>query len=359
MKYDYLEIFVGTAKTVAYWHVKGMGFEVVAYCGPETGNVEQVSYLLAKNDIRLLITSAYQHENQFFVNTHGNSVKRFAISVENVGEAYQNALQRGAIPLLAPYCLVDEKGEVEQAHLKLFDDNEIVFINRTQYKGTFKPKFQAFDKKWFRPNFDSHLQEIDHLTCALRENEMAFWEGYWQNIFQATTIQSFEKQEVSAANTGLYMKVLQSQQGKFNQVLVEPVNEVRKSQVQVFLDAHKGTGVQHIAFSSNNILETKEALAENGVEFTTYPNSYYENLRKKYPHLDIDLFQQHQILCDVMDDAILLQTFTQPIDDRPTLFYEIVQRINNYNGFGLENVKALFEAVAADLEKKSLIMNDL
>jgi 4-hydroxyphenylpyruvate dioxygenase len=357
MEYDYIEYYVGMAKMVAYWHVKALGFKVIAYCGPETGVPDRCSYYIVKNDIKLVITSASQPSSYkivSFVDLHGNGIKKFSIKVNNVKESFQRAVKNGAIPVQFPEMLSDENGYVEQAALKAFDDNEIVLINYDNYSGDFIPGYKNVAPEWEMEAEDSGLRKIDHVACALRLNEMGLWEDYFNNIFNSRTVKQFDERQVEGQQQkkiGMLLKVLQSEDKQVNNVLVEPDHGIR-SQVQLFIDQNYGAGIQHIAFDSENIFKSVEVLRSNGVKFVKSPDSYYTTLEKKYPHLDVHLLKKHGVLCDVLDGALLFQIFTTPIGDRATFFYEIVQRVNNYEGFGLDNISALFEALEMELHEK-------
>ncbi|MFB6453959.1 4-hydroxyphenylpyruvate dioxygenase [Chitinophaga sp. Hz27] len=352
MEYDYIEYYVGMAKMVVYWHVRALGFKVVAYCGPETGTPDRCSYYIVKNNIKLVITSASQPSSYkivSFVDLHGNGIKRMAVRVNDVSLAFHKALRNGAIPMQSPHVLSDDQGEVEMASLKLFDDNEIVLINYDNYIGDFMPGYRNVEKDWNIPTEDSQLEKIDHVACALRLNEINLWEGYFNHIFQSKTVTKFDERKVSdEKKIGMLLKVLQSEDKQMNNVLVEP-DAATKSQVQLFIDQNYGAGIQHIAFESGNIFKSVDLLKANGVKFTKTPDSYYDKLGEKYPDLDIEALRERGVLCDVLDGALLFQVFTGPIGDRATLFYEIVQRVNNYEGFGLDNITALFEAMELEL----------
>jgi 4-hydroxyphenylpyruvate dioxygenase len=352
MEYDFIEYYVGMAKMVVYWHVKALGFKVIAYSGPETGVADRCSYYIVKNDIKLVITSASQPSSYkivSFVDLHGNGIKKIAVKVDNVTEFFKRAMKNGAIPVQHPDVLSDDNGFVEHASLKVFDDNEIVLINYDNYNGDFLPGYKNVEHEWNMEGEDSALEKIDHVACALRLNEIDLWENYFNNIFHSKTVTQFdERQKGGEKKIGMLLKVLQSENKQMNNVLVEPDHGI-KSQVQLFIDQNYGAGIQHIAFESGNIFRSVEVLRLNGVKFTKYPESYYEKLAIKYPSLDITLLKKHGVLCDVLDGALLFQIFTAPIGDRATFFYEIVQRVNNYEGFGLDNIHALFEAMETEL----------
>jgi len=362
LEYDYIEYYVGMAKMVVYWHVKALGFKVIAYCGPETGVPDKCSYYITKNDIKLVITSASQPSSYkivSFVDLHGNGIKKISVKVSNVREYFNRAVKGGAIPLQYPFTLTDEYGQVDQASLKIFDDNEIVLIDYNNYRGDFIPGYKNVEADWESLGADSELQKIDHVACALRLNEITLWESYFNSIFNLKTVKQFDKRAASNDSVegekkiGILLKVLQSENKQMNNVLVEPDHGV-KSQVQLFIDQNYGAGIQHIAFASNNIFKSVEILRENGVRFTKYPESYYDGLEEKYPDLDVAILRKHGILCDVLNGSLLFQIFTAPIGDRATFFYEIVQRVNDYEGFGLDNIRALFNAMEQELSIKQV-----
>ena len=236
------------------------------------------------------------------------------------------------------------------ASVKIFDDNEIMFVNYDNYNGVFMPGFEAIESgEWDFEKEESHLQNIDHIASALRINEIKIWEPYFNNIFSSKTVSCFdERQKDGESKIGMYLKVLQTNDKQVNNVLVEP-DQHKSTQVQLFIDEHYGSGIHHIAFSSSNIFKSVEILRKNGVKFTSFPDSYYTNLSKKYPKLDVAKIQKHGVLCDVVDDTFLFQVFTAPIGDRATFFYEVVQRVNYYDGFGLDNIHALFAAMEEEI----------
>lgn len=361
--FDYVELYVGMARMVAWWHVKALGFDLVACRGPETGADDRLSFFLRKGDIRLVITSAYHHspfsfDLLSFVDRHGNGVKRWGMRVAKVETALQDALSKGGILQKAPWQERDLHGQVTFASLKLFDDNEVLFFDDSAYNGPFLPGYEALEPNPWMIQEDSCLESIDHMASALRENEAPVWSDYLNRIFGSQTVQEFQKGEVGTSNSGLTLKVLQHSGSQQSLVLVEPVNITRNSQVQEYLDEFKGTGIQHIAFSSSNIFQSVQVMRRNGVEFSQPPSAYFKQLRKQLPDagLDFDLLESHGVLCDPDGESYLLQVFTKPIGDRPTHFYEIVQRLNNYQGFGLGNINTLFESVeqeqAARISKK-------
>ncbi len=353
--YDYVEFYVGSAKVWAYWHAKAMGFEIKGYLGPETGIKDKVSYYLVKNKLQIIVTSAVKPNNfeiQAFVSNHGDGVKRWALKVENVKTAFENALRNGAIPIKNLKKISDESGFVEEAAIKLYDDTEIVLTNRDNYNGIFKPGFGKPRQNIELKNEDTGLNEIDHIVGNVRVNEMNHWEEYFNKSLNFETFIEFGAGDISTQYSALLSKVVRSKEGApVKNPLNEPYEGLKKSQIEEYIDEYNGTGVQHIALSTNNILKTIKAMKENGVEFLVPPDTYYDLLRKKNIKIDenIDELKELGILCDDSEGTgYLLQLFTKPIGDRPTFFYEIIQRKRGALGFGQGNFQSLFESIEKD-----------
>ena len=355
--YDFIEFYVGSAKMWAYWHAKAMAFDIVGYCGPETGVKDKTSYFLVKNKIKLVITSALKPSNYeiaSFVERHGDGVKRWSLSVESVQEAFNTAVKNGGIPVRNPKKFEDENGYIEEAAIKLYDDAEIVFINRDNYKGIFRPGFGKPVQKINITSIDSGLEEVDHIVGNVRVNEMNLWENYLNKTLNLETFIEFGAGDISTQYSALLSKVVRSKNG--GGVIKNPINEpyegLKKSQIEEYIDEYFGSGIQHIAISTNNIIATIKALRENGVEFLSVPDTYYELLKeKKLSKMiteNIDELKKYGILCDTEGKGYLLQLFTKSIGDRPTFFYEIIQRREGAEGFGQGNFQALFESIERD-----------
>lgn len=359
LSYAFIEFYVGMAKMVTYWHVKALGFELKGYRGPESAATDEISYLLCKGDINLVITSAAKpsaYNVLSFIDRHGNGVKRIAYRVRNVTEAYATAISRGAIPVADPKRYQDSHGSVERASIRLLDRKEITFFDGSNYEGCFMPGFIPYEITGFTPNFDSGFQVVDHIAYGLHVNEMDFWcNNYFQKIFGGQVVQDIGAGDVITEYSGLLLRLLTSENGALNNVFVEPQNHERASQVQEYVDAYYGSGVQHMAFATDNIFETVAKMRYSGVDFVTYPACYYELLREE-GHCSseiIDKAQKYGVLCDAQQGAYLFQTFTKPFGDRPTFFYEVIQRVGAYQGFALDNITQLFRAVEREQEKRS------
>lgn len=353
--YDYVEFYVGSAKMVAYWFARAMGFKITGYAGPETGVKDKISFYLTLNKIQLVVTSAIQPENyeiSSFVNRHGDGVKRWTMSVDNVETAFDRAAKNGAVPVQRPTKLTDEQGTVEEASIRIFDSTEICFVNRDRYKGIFKPGYKA---PFYRSDFSAKptgLQFIDHIVGNVRENEMDFWSNYFNKSFDFETFVHFGPGDISTKYSALLSKVVRSKDNKIKNPINEPYQGVKKSQIEEYIDAYRGSGIQHMAIATDNIIETIRAMRENGIEFLTVPKTYYDILRERKLDIaeDLNALQELGILCDYDRDGkgYLLQLFTKPIGDRPTFFFEIIQRKRGSESFGQGNFQALFESIERD-----------
>jgi 4-hydroxyphenylpyruvate dioxygenase len=352
--YDYAEFYVGSAKMWAYWHAKALGMEIVAYSGPETGVKGKVSYLMEKNNLRIVLTSAInpsQYEISSFVERHGDGVKRWVLKVKDVNQAFKAAIKNGAIPQREPKRFEDSNGYVEEAALKLYDDSEIVFINRDNFKGIFKPGFGKPIQKIEIKAEDTGLQAIDHIVGNVRVNEMDLWVNYLNKSLNFETFIDFGPGDISTQYSALLSKVVRSTEGPaIKNPINEPYEGLKRSQIEEYIDMYLGSGIQHIAIITNDIIKSIAALRANGVEFLRVPDTYYDMLKEKGIGVteDINELKRYGILCDVEGQGYLLQLFTKPIGDRPTFFYEIIQRRKGAQGFGQGNFQSLFESIEMD-----------
>jgi 4-hydroxyphenylpyruvate dioxygenase len=353
--YDFVEFYVGSAKMWAYWHAKALGFQYIAFCGSETGVRDRVSYYLVKDKIQIVLTSAAKptnYEITSFVDRHGDGVKRWSLKVKDVKIAFDNAIKNGGIPIWGPKKFSDENGYVEEAAIKLYDDAEIVFINRDNYKGIFKPGFGEPLQKIQVKCLDSGLQEIDHIVGNVRVNELKLWENYLNKSLNFETFIEFGEGDISTKYSALLSKVVRSKDGApVKNPINEPFEGKKKSQIEEYLEEYFGSGIQHIAITTDDIITTIKNLKENGVEFLTPPpDTYYQALKDGNWGIteDIDSLKKYGILCDTEGKGYLLQLFTKSIGDRPTFFYEIIQRRKGAEGFGQGNFQSLFESIERD-----------
>jgi 4-hydroxyphenylpyruvate dioxygenase len=340
----FVEIYVGMAKMVAWWHQMALGFQIKGIKEYQGEYGKQISYWLNQGDANLLITSAMDptaHDVVSFVDRHGNSIKRFGLEVDSIEETKQMLLSKKAI---LHSTVKEEKINKEYSayiNIKLFDDNEISFVERSHCKAPL-----AGFKMTSTENKNPYIKRIDHLASVVRINEAEFWNKYLCELLNLNIIQTIGEEFFANMLSGMKMFVMESNHAAFNKVIVEPLpDKAKESQVDVFLNKHLGNGIQHLAFEVDNLFETVETLQSKGVLFTKIPEKYYDILEKEAPELPIDLLRKANVLCEKNGDKILLQVFTEPIGDRPTLFYEFIQRVNNYEGFGAENVKQLFKSL--------------
>jgi 4-hydroxyphenylpyruvate dioxygenase len=356
--YDYVEFYVGSAKMWAYWHAKGMGLDITAYSGPETGIKGRSSYLLEGKSLRIVITSAVdpkEYNISSFVQKHGDGVKKWALKVKDVKFAFDTAVKNGAIPVSTYKKYEDENGFVEEASVKLYDDAEVVFSKRDNYKGHFKPGFSKPIQNIKIEAYNTGLKRIDHIVGNVRINEMDYWVNYLNKTLNFETFLEFGMGDISTQFSSLLSKVVRSKEADIKNPINEPYEGLKKSQIEEYIDEYLGSGIQHIAISTDNIIETIANMKKNGVEFLEPPDSYYDMLRKEKIQIkeSIDDLQANGILCDHGENkGYLLQLFTKPIGDRPTFFYEIIQRRDGAIGFGQGNFQALFESIEKDQIKR-------
>ncbi len=353
-KYDFVEFYVGSAKMVAYWYAKVFGMEITAYLGPETGVRDTVSYYLTKNNLKFVVTSPAQPSNYEvwgFIQKHGDGVKRWAIEVDDVTAAFNYATSRGAVMVRRPEKLEDIHGYVEEAAIRLYDDTELVYVNRDHYDYLFKPKYCVPVQQLNLEAKDTGIIGIDHIVGNVRENEMSLWAEYFNSCMGFETFVDFKAGDIGTKFSSLLSKVVRSADSVIRNPINEPYRGMKKSQIEEYIEQYYGSGVQHIAIQTEDIVKTIAALRHNGMEFLNIPDTYYDMLRGREDlniEENIDDLQKHRILCDKESNGYLLQLFTKPIGDRPTFFFEIIQRHGGSEGFGKGNFQALFESIELD-----------
>jgi len=347
--WDYVELYVGNAKQAMYYYAKAFGFEPYAYRGLETGSRTQVSYALKQNHIRLVLTGALEPEHPItdFIKLHGEGVKDIALRVENCEKAYQEAISRGATSVMEPTECSDEHGTIKKATIATYGETVHSFIERKDYKGVFYPGFQPYQAPFACQG--AGLIGIDHMVGNVEV--MDEWVRFYEKVMGFTSSQNFSDDDISTEYSALMSKVMQNGTGRIKFPINEPAEGKRKSQIQEYLEFNKGPGVQHIAVLTNDILTTVSQLTANGVDFLSVPDTYYEDLVERVGVIeeDIEKLKELRILVDRDDEGYLLQLFSKPVVDRPTLFFEIIQRKGS-RGFGNGNFKALFEALEREQE---------
>src|SRR3954449_3792296 len=345
--WDHVELWVGNAKQAAYFYEHAFGFSRAAYAGPETGVRDRASYVLEQAEVRLVLTSPLRRDSEIgeFQHVHGDGVKDIALRVPDATEAYRQAVQRGARGISEPRWLDDEWGRVELASIATYGDVVHTFVNRSAYEGAYLPGYVAQESSNGRdPGVG--LLTIDHVVGNVELGRMQYWVEYYERVFGMTEMLHFSDDDISTEYSALMSKVMTDGEGKIKFPINEPAEGKRKSQIEEYLEFNHGPGVQHVALASSNIVETVEALQRRGVLFLATPHTYYEDVAERVGEIDEDYadLQRLGILADRDDDGYLLQIFTKTAQDRPTLFFEVIER-HGARGFGDGNFKALFEAI--------------
>ena len=349
---DFIEFFVGNAKQAAYFYQYVFGFKLSGYRGLETGVRDRISYFLEQGNIRFILTSALNSSSPIakHVAKHGDGVKDLAMLVEDVDRAYSETVKRGAEGLEEPHDIKDEYGTIRKAAIAAYGDTIHSFINRKNYKGLFLPGFQ--EKESPLQNISSvGIKFVDHAVGNVELGKMNDWVAFYRDVLGFTQYISFDDKDISTEYSALMSKVMAGGRGMIKFPINEPAEGKKRSQIDEYLDFYEGAGVQHIALLTGDIIDTVTKLKERGLEFLSAPNAYYEQLENRVGKIDepVDKIADLGILVDRDDEGYLLQIFTKPVVDRPTLFYEIIQR-KGARGFGKGNFKALFEAIEREQE---------
>ncbi|HEY1031723.1 MAG TPA: 4-hydroxyphenylpyruvate dioxygenase [Flavipsychrobacter sp.] len=350
---DYLELYVGNAKQSAHYYKTAFGFETVAYSGPETGVRDRASYVLQQGKIRLVLTTALKSDHPIseHVRKHGDGVKVLALWVDDAAKSFKETTQRGAKPYLEPTTLTDEDGEVVMSGIYTYGETIHMFIERKNYKGAFLPGYKKVEGGF--KTKDAGLLYVDHCVGNVgwgRMNETVKW---YEDVMGFANILTFDDKQINTEYSALMSKVMSNGNGYVKFPINEPAEGKKKSQIEEYLDFYEGEGVQHIAIATNDIIATVRDLKSRGVEFLDTPDTYYEDLFDRVGKIDEDLAPLHElkILVDRDEEGYLLQIFTKPQQDRPTLFFEIIQR-KGAKSFGAGNFKALFESIEREQAKR-------
>jgi 4-hydroxyphenylpyruvate dioxygenase len=351
--YDHLEFWVGNAKQAAHYYRHAFGYDVVAYAGPETGIRDRASYVLKQRGIRLVMTTPLTPISAMaqHVALHGDGVRDVAFQVPDAEEAFRVAVGRGAQAHQAPTVLEDEHGKVVRASVKAYGDTLHSFVARDDYSGSFLPGYQPLDAP--RLADPVGLSGIDHVVANVELGKMDYWARWYAEVFGFAQFRHFSDEDISTEYTALMSKVLWDGVGRVKLPINEPAEGKKKSQIEEYLESYRGAGVQHVALSTGDILATVRKLRERGVNFLTVPDAYYADARERVGAVDEswDDLQEQGILVDRDEEGYLLQIFTEPVEDRPTVFYEIIQR-HGATGFGVGNFKALFVSIEQAQERR-------
>lgn len=350
---DYVEFYVGNAKQAAYFYKSAFGFQSLAYSGPETGVKDHVSYAVRQHKLTFVFTTALRGDNAIaqHVAKHGDGVKMLALRVPDAANAWEETTARGGKSFLAPVTLKDNAGELVMSGIHTYGDTVHLFIERRNYNGVFMPGFREWKTVCNPPG--TGLLYVDHCVGNVGWGQMNKWVKFYEDVMGFRNILSFDDNDISTEYSALMSKVMSSGNGFVKFPINEPAEGKKKSQVEEFLDFYNGEGCQHVALATNNIVDTVTQLQNRGVEFLKIPSVYYAELRERVGAIDEDIasLEDLGILVDRDDEGYLLQIFTKPVEDRPTLFFEIIQR-KGAKSFGKGNFKALFEAIEREQEAR-------
>lgn len=347
---DYVEFYVGNAKQAAHFYKTAFGFQSLAYAGPETGVKDRASYVIRQNKLTFVLTTPLRANNPIadHINKHGDGVKFLSLRVNDAADAWKQTTSRGAKSYMEPETLKDEHGEVIMSGIHTYGETVHLFIERN-YTGPFMPGYRKWESHYNPP--PTGLLYVDHCVGNVNWNQMNPWVKFYEEVMGFRNILTFDDNDISTEYSALMSKVMSNGNGFVKFPINEPAEGKKKSQVEEYLDFYQGEGVQHVAIATSNIIETVTDLQNRGVEFLKVPGSYYDTLLERVGSIDEDLrpLKELGILVDRDEEGYLLQIFTKPVEDRPTLFFEIIQR-KGAKSFGKGNFKALFEAIEREQE---------
>jgi 4-hydroxyphenylpyruvate dioxygenase len=353
---DYVEFYVGNAKQAAHYYQTAFGFQPLAYAGLETGLTDRTSYVLQQGKIRFVLTTALVPDSPIgeHVKQHGDGVKTVALWVDDARQAFAETVKRGAKPYLEPCVFTDTDGEVVLSGIHTYGETVHVFVERKNYKGPFLPGYVKWEPD-YQPQ-DVGLKYVDHMVGNVDWGQMNTWTQFYADVMGFRQLISFDDNDISTEYTALMSKVMSNGNGYIKFPINEPAKGKKKSQIEEYVDYYRGSGVQHVAMATDNIMETVSRLRSRGVEFLTVPESYYETVTERVGLIEEDLqvLKSLGVLIDRDDEGYLLQLFTKPVEDRPTVFYEIIQR-KGAKSFGKGNFKALFESIEREQARRGTL----
>lgn len=345
MGFDYIEFYVGNAKQARYYYERGLGFEVVGYRGLETGERNLTSYALQQNNVKIVLTSALCPDDEIaeHVKKHGDGVKSIGFKVLDAQQCFETAVSRGAKPVFPPTTESDKLGTFVSSAVKTYGETIHTFIERKNYGAAIRPGFQPVNSWTGGVGFGT----VDHVVGNVERDKMMDWVSFYENTFGFHVYQKFDASDINTQYSALTSRVMANKSGAIKMPINEPAPGERKSQIQEYLDFYEAPGVQHIAVTTNHIIATVTELRKRGIEFLSVPQAYYDTLTERVGTIDEDIeaLAKLGILVDRESSGYLLQIFTKPVEDRPTLFFEIIQRKNGASGFGRGNFMSLFESL--------------
>ncbi|HET6245424.1 MAG: 4-hydroxyphenylpyruvate dioxygenase [Bacteroidetes bacterium] len=353
---DYIELYVGNAKQAAHYYKTAFGFQTLAYAGLETGVKDRASYVLQQDKIRLVLTTPLNGDSPIneHLRKHGDAVKVIALWVDDATKSFKETVSRGARPFMEPTREEDENGYVVRSGIYTYGETVHIFVERSNYKGIFLPGYKELISH-YNPE-PVGLKFIDHMVGNVGWGEMNKWIEFYAKVMGFAQLISFDDKDISTEYTALMSKVMSNGNGRIKFPINEPAEGKKKSQIEEYIDFYDGAGVQHIAVATDNIVETVTKLKARGVEFLYVPESYYDDILERVGKIEEDLapLKELGILIDRDDEGYLLQLFTKPVEDRPTVFFEIIQR-KGAKSFGKGNFKALFEAIEREQENRGTL----
>ena len=353
---DYVEMYVGNAKQAAHFYKTAFGFQALAYAGLETGVKDRTSYVLQQGKIRLVLTTPMKEDSIIndHIRKHGDGVKVVALWVDDATKAYEETIKRGGIHYMEPRVEEDEHGRVVRSGIYTYGETVHVFVERKDYNGVFLPGFQKWESN-YNPSAVG-LKYIDHMVGNVGWGEMNTWVDYYAKVMGFANLISFDDKDISTEYTALMSKVMSNGNGRVKFPINEPAEGRKKSQIEEYLDFYQGAGVQHIAVATDDIISTVKEMSARGVEFLYVPGTYYDTVLDRVGEIDEEILKLKElgILVDRDDEGYLLQIFTKPVLDRPTLFFEIIQR-KGAQSFGKGNFKALFESIEAEQARRGTL----
>lgn len=353
---DYVELYVGNAKQAAHFYKTAFGFQSLAYCGLETGNREFCSYVVVQDKIRLVLTTPFNPDSEIsdHIRRHGDGVKVIALWVDDAQSAYEETTKRGAEGVMEPTVFEDKDGIVIKAAIKTYGDTIHMFVERKNYNGIFLPGFEKWESDYNPPA--TGLKYIDHMVGNVDLGEMNKWADFYANVMGFANLVTFDDKDISTQYTALMSKVMTNGNGRIKFPINEPAAGLKKSQIEEYLDFYGGPGCQHIAVATDDIVFTISEMRKRGVEFLYVPGTYYDTVGDRVGEIaeDLEKLKSLGIMVDRDEEGYLLQIFTRPVEDRPTLFFEIIQR-KGAKSFGKGNFQALFESIEAEQARRGTL----
>lgn len=353
---DYVELYVGNAKQAAHYYKTAFGFQSLAYAGLETGMKDRTSYVLVQDKIRLVLTTAMTDDSHIAEHhkKHGDGIKVIALWVDDATKAWEETTKRGAKSYMEPTVEEDEHGKVVRSGIHTYGDTVHIFVERNDYHGVFMPGFEKWESH-YNPE-PTGLRYIDHMVGNVGWDEMNTWAEFYSKVMGFANLITFDDKDISTQYTALMSKVMTNGNGRIKFPINEPAEGIKKSQIEEYIDFYKGAGCQHIAVATNDIVHTISEMTKRGVEFLYVPGTYYDTVGDRVGEIaeDLEKLKSLGIMVDRDDEGYLLQIFTKPVEDRPTLFFEIIQR-KGAQSFGKGNFQALFESIEAEQARRGTL----